>query len=714
MTDMLPGLLEAPGALGAAPHALSLMRQMGTVKSDEEPLPPEEARGRQHAVYHSWVDLMDAVLGETALALLLDDVHWSDPLTLLSLARFLESRPKARLAVILTARHIPVREDGAAVRLLSATEARIGPLSDEEVREFAVGAGLAGDERFDEVTRRLGRASGGNPLFLSHLVHQYQWHREFAETPHDLASLIDGQLRALSREATRLLQACALLGQHASLPRIERALGVEAPSLVSAFGELDDMLALPADPGVPLAPHDLWTERVRRGMTSGVFRSLAVSVARVLEADAVSDGAIELSWDAARLYWESGEKQLAYATMMRCAEYLLRTGAPINSARAFLAASEWAPTPAQSIRALIGRAASFQCASDWEECSKTVRTIHGQDLTSLSRDVIIDFELLQLQSDWYSAADSTSVIERLTRFISQHAGSDVTLTKAALVGLVAADNMFDTEALHRFHAIVSACEQDHASAAYMKIHADVVYFTSTGALDRAAEAAKDLVKISRSDQSTPGLIVALRAAAYPFRRAGDFAQARAYLDEAFALATKHAFSHNLRHTIEASAWLSIDEDDPLSAIESLCRLDEASRSTEGSYLPLAQIVANVRLGRWPEAEALALMLEGHDYDLATRARAMVVAARLFIATHQVDVVACRTLSSQITKMGRVIFQHAGQDPVAEAFAGGLALSRGAEEAREFAQWYLHSARIERFPAPSALVAIAGMRPSTGS
>jgi DNA-binding SARP family transcriptional activator len=31
MTDMLPGLLEAPGALGAAPHALSLMRQMGTV-----------------------------------------------------------------------------------------------------------------------------------------------------------------------------------------------------------------------------------------------------------------------------------------------------------------------------------------------------------------------------------------------------------------------------------------------------------------------------------------------------------------------------------------------------------------------------------------------------------------------------------------------------------------------------------------------------------
>src|SRR5512140_1625761 len=68
LTELLPRLLEAPGALGADPHALALMRQMGRADTGEEPLEPEEARGRQYAVYLSWVELMDAVLGEAPLA----------------------------------------------------------------------------------------------------------------------------------------------------------------------------------------------------------------------------------------------------------------------------------------------------------------------------------------------------------------------------------------------------------------------------------------------------------------------------------------------------------------------------------------------------------------------------------------------------------------------------------------------------------------------
>lgn len=529
LTDMLPELLDAPGALGAAPHALSLMRQMGTVTVDAEPLPPEEARGRQHAVYHSWVELMDAVLGETALALLLDDVHCSDPLTLLSLARFLESRPKARLAVILTARRVPTREDSAADRLLSAAEERVGPLSDEEMRDFSRGAGLAGDARFDEVAQHLGSASGGNPLFLSHLVHRHQSQRDVAETPPDLASLIDGQLRTLSKEATRLLQACALLGQHARLPRIERALGVEAPSLVSAFGELDEMLALPSDPGVPLAPHDLWTERVRRGMTSGVFRSLAVSVARVLEADAVTDGGIELSWDAARLYQESGEKQLAYATMMRCAEYLMRTGATSEASRAYLAASEYAVTPAGAVEALMGRVKMLQAMGEWGEVLAALPMLQVREGALLGPAEHAQYHLFDLEARWFSSSPDFQV-EDLAKIAVDGSLAPADRLRAALLGAIAADNVHDADSLRSFSLAGDNIPQ-FPDSEHNRLKLAVITQTEIGSLSAARQTALELVLHSRRSKNAAILVRSLRFASYPFRRSGDYETATRFLTE---------------------------------------------------------------------------------------------------------------------------------------------------------------------------------------
>ncbi|MBA4073266.1 MAG: hypothetical protein C0497_15805, partial [Gemmatimonas sp.] len=439
LTELLPHLLEAPGALGADPDALTLMRQMGRADTGEEPLAPEEARGRQYAVYLSWVDLMDAILGEAPLAVFVDDAHWADPLTLLMFARLLESRPTARLAVILSARRVPTREDAAAQRLLGAAQERIAPLTDEEMRAFTQAVGLGAEAEFEEVTRRLGTASGGNPLFLGHLVHQHQTHRERAPVPPDLSTLIDDQLRQLSREALRLLQACALLGQHATLPRVERVLGVEAPVLVSPFGELDDMLALPSEPGQPLTPHDLWTERVRRGMTAGVFRSLAVSAARVLEADAQADGGIEIYWDAARLYQESGEKQLAYATMMRCAEYSMRTGAASDASRAYDVAAEYAASPTAAYAALLGRTRAQQTDEVWEDVLETIsRTLSlAVDWTP---DQQADLELSRLSAEWSLGADDSSMLTRLRQIIGDDHLLNSTRLAAAVLGMAASDN----------------------------------------------------------------------------------------------------------------------------------------------------------------------------------------------------------------------------------------------------------------------------------
>ncbi|MHB1312548.1 MAG: ATP-binding protein [Gemmatimonadaceae bacterium] len=704
LTDMLPGLLDAPGALGAAPHALSLMRQMGTVKSDEEPLPPEEARGRQHAVYHSWVDLMDAVLGETALAILLDDVHWSDPLTLRSLARFLEGRPHARLAVILTTRHLPVREDGAAVRLLSAAQARLGPLSDEEMRDFAVGAGLAGDERFDEVTRNLGRASGGNPLFLSHLVHRHQSQRELTETPSDLASLIDGQLRALSREATRLLQACALLGQHSSLPRIERALGVGAPSLVSAFGELDDMLALPSDPGVPLAPHDLWTERVRCGMTSGVFRSLAVSVARVLEADAVSDGGIELSWDAARLYQESGEKQLAYATMMRCAEYLMRTGATAEASHAYLAASNFAVTPAAGAEALIGRVRALQAMAEWNQLLSSIERVRELDEQSDATIERPDLAILAVEASQFSLAVGTGVDTLIAKASDANIEPERRL-HAAFVGMVLSDNIHDAATLRRF-AIAADSVPRYTDDDIPRLRTALVFEGAIGSLSSAVAIAEDLIDRVRAQPCKAALLTALRTASFAFRRNGDYDRACSVVEESGVLAERLRFPFALFRSYDILAGLALEYGFLESAHASLLLAESHFTPVYGDYnrasLDISWLHWSIGSERWSDARDRILRIAPLDLTNRSRHYLLQAAAVLRVLMHDGRDDEARVILRAILGYGDTLFRHSSVDHIAVAVAAGLANYEGDDEARRFAKEFVTERRRDRMPPPAEL------------
>ena len=705
LTDMLPELLDAPGALGAAPHALSLMRQMGTVTVDAEPLPPEEARGRQHAVYHSWVELMDAVLGEGALVLLLDDVHCSDPLTLLSFARFLESRPKARLAVILTARRVPTREDSAAARLLSAAEERVGPLSDEEMRDFTRGAGLAADARFDEVAQHLGTASGGNPLFLSHLVHRHQSQRDVAETPPDLATLIDGQLRTLSKEATRLLQACALLGQHARLPRIERALGVEAPSLVSAFGELDEMLALPSDPGVPLAPHDLWTERVRRGMTSGVFRSLAVSVARVLEADAVTDGGIELSWDAARLYQESGEKQLAYATMMRCAEYLMRTGATSEASRAYLAASEYAVTPAGAVEALMGRVIAFQTMAEWQQLLTTVDRIRELDPLETTAREGSDLTMMVLEANQYSA-DAGKGMEDLLAIASDSKAMPQQRLHAAFVGMIVADNTQDADSVSATYRAVRGVPR-YDGDEVSRLRADLVYEGAVGSLATAVSIAESLIARVRLQPNKATLISTLRTASFAFRRNGDYARAQQLITETGDLAEKLGFVYARFRAQDIIAGIALEYGQYDRAHEALLAAEVRFAPLLGAFnrvsLDISWIHWFIGTDRWDDARSRLATLGPVDLSNRSRHYLLHAAARLRILTHDGVDDEAREILGEFMRRRHSLFQHSSVDHIAVSAALAIAANEGEVAATRFVHEYLSTQRRDKMPAPEELL-----------
>lgn len=704
LTELLPQLLEAPGALGADPHALTLMRQMGRADTGEEPLSPEETRGRQYAVYLSWVELMDAVLGEAPLAVFVDDAHWADPLTLLMFARLLESRPTARLAVILSARRVPTREDAAAQRLLGAAQERIAPLTDEEMRAFTQAMGLGAEVEFEEVTRRLGTASGGNPLFLGHLVHQHQTQRERAPVPPVLATLIDDQMRHLSREALRLLQVCALLGQHATLQRVERVLGVEAPSLVSPFGELDDMLALPSEPGQPLTPHDLWTERVRRGITAGVFRSLAVSAARVLEADAQEDGGIDLYWDAARLYQDSGEKQLAYATMMRCAEYLSRSGATQESCRAFAAAGAIANSPSAKHAALSGQLHGLHAMGEYATALPVIEQLRGLCNEHPAFAFSAEQEVCALEIAHFSGA-THDMASSLKRLASDRSLRPDCRLHAIRIGLVTADNFNDREAQNSFRDYLEGFAETPDDVLYL-LRAQIVNWTLHGQFERAREVSRQLLSEARRRPNRTALLADLRFCSIPSRRGGELDTSYALLDESQTLARKFGFSYGQFRAADMKAGLLLDyyrlPEAKVALIEAQSLLYDSLGSFMRESLDLTWAFWSLATGDWKDASERASRISPVDLTNRSRHARLSAALRLRLATRRGDTEEAERILRYLTGPRADVLCYGGSDQIALAVIEALVHLRSRDDAELFRLDYLKSRRQERFAPPPPL------------
>src|SRR5262249_30190858 len=78
--DLVPRLLELPGALGCAPESIAALRRLtirdtaGVWKSQSE----ESSEVVAAAISMGIVDLIDAVVCESPLVLLIDDVQWTD------------------------------------------------------------------------------------------------------------------------------------------------------------------------------------------------------------------------------------------------------------------------------------------------------------------------------------------------------------------------------------------------------------------------------------------------------------------------------------------------------------------------------------------------------------------------------------------------------------------------------------------------------------
>ncbi|HMA40903.1 MAG TPA: hypothetical protein VKP10_12545, partial [Gemmatimonadales bacterium] len=163
--EMARGTGELPGSVGVSPQAASAMvalapQMSSRLKATADPAGGDEALRRRTLAL---VELLAAVSDEQPVALLLDDVHWTDPASRIMLEAVLHRIGETHVLAVTAERPgagLSAADDGA-VRL------PLRPLDASECEAVMTGSGGLPDEPWTRtIGARLAGSTGGSPLLL--------------------------------------------------------------------------------------------------------------------------------------------------------------------------------------------------------------------------------------------------------------------------------------------------------------------------------------------------------------------------------------------------------------------------------------------------------------------------------------------------------------------------------------------------------------------
>ncbi|HEX2779846.1 MAG TPA: AAA family ATPase, partial [Gemmatimonadaceae bacterium] len=308
--ELAPQLLRMPGALGCSPEALRLVRRLGRHDPTER-LDPDEYGGPAFlhaAVRASLRDLIDAIAAERPLYLLIEDVHWIDPVSLEVLKEIIGSNRGRQLLVLMTTRTLGdgTLLDGVDRRQLIVHElAPLGDVASRRLAETLCGA-LAIEADGQLVDWCMQRAAG-NPLFMTELLAHWRETKDTERVPVSLEALIDERVGALSEAGLRTLQAIALLEGEATYEMLEAVLGMQRWQVMGCVEELDKGGIVAAERERLRVRHELLAAAARARLTAvnkSLLHSRAAAAFEALRGDRNEATAV---WLAAEHYIRAGQ-----------------------------------------------------------------------------------------------------------------------------------------------------------------------------------------------------------------------------------------------------------------------------------------------------------------------------------------------------------------------------------------------------------------------
>lgn len=235
--------------------------------------------------------LLERMAAERPLLLAIEDLHWADPSTLLTLHRIAQRLADLPVALLVTFRPSPrPAELGALLRALPASAVQLAPqvLGAEAVRALAeelldaeAGRGLAGQlER-----------TGGNPLFVVELIGALRDERALrlengraevsdAGVPPSLRLTILRRLSFLGEQALEALAAASALGSTFSVADLALLMERSIPVLLAPLREALETGVLHGEGDSLRFRHDLVREAVYEDLPTAIRAGLHLQAAR--------------------------------------------------------------------------------------------------------------------------------------------------------------------------------------------------------------------------------------------------------------------------------------------------------------------------------------------------------------------------------------------------------------------------------------------------
>lgn len=265
---------------------------------------PAEASGTDvvTAATERLLSLVDELCGAGPVILVVDDLQWSDPATVLVWSRLARSVQQVPLLLIGTLRPVPRRDDLLALRRLIGQEGRIwlSGMPEQEVLRLVTEA-VGGTPGAKLMTLAAGAA--GNPLYLTELCAELvrsgrltrageQVELSDGPRPTPLSVAVAGRLGFVSEPTRDVLHTAALLGIDFSVAELAVVSGRRVPELVPA---LDEAIAVGVldDVAQGLAfRHPLIRAALYEGVPAAVRAEWHADAGRALAANGASIGRV--------------------------------------------------------------------------------------------------------------------------------------------------------------------------------------------------------------------------------------------------------------------------------------------------------------------------------------------------------------------------------------------------------------------------------------
>jgi DNA-binding SARP family transcriptional activator len=542
-SSILPRMMRMTGAVGISPDAYEAIQRFVDPSAWERVDPPRTAAeaalvfGRLKS---GICELFEALADERAMALLVDDVHWCDERSLEVLSEVVEHVRERRVAFVLTSRESCSAPASRRLEALCARAAvrRLDGLNAGQVETLL--AQIAEQRNFaltSEFVRRTVDTSAGNPLFVSELATHYGWNGVRDDLPHNMQTLLQKRLDALSPGALLVFQACAVLGEHATVERIRAVLQTPTHSLLHALLELEGACLLGSRKESVLPRHDLLCKEAGSRLTPLARQALYSKAATVLQRTALKQVKPTMCWHAVQTWIGAGYPDRALQLVTTMAHRLIRSGLTseadglLQRARELIggaaAASEILPLQWRAAHALGHLERSFDLAVECQELNKNGLGASGENFAEFaafdaSRVLGARRRAVQMNFDRLERGDETPDV----------------LSELATRLVVDADDFVEPETAHRAFAALNRQRILERTSAEIRAIFEVVYHSHFGRLEIAIARAREIVSTSQRYRIKDPMAEArrLRWAHRPFLLAGRLTEARNALDQSVLVA----------------------------------------------------------------------------------------------------------------------------------------------------------------------------------